>query len=368
MTTATILTDRMSRVQALIQARDIDLLIATPSSDLVYLLQYPARASERPTMLAIPCLGSPFIVLPQLEAPRLIGLEGIAIIAYGETESPFLKLREAVSEGAGPARIAISDQSWSSVLLELQHAFPGASFETAGPIIRELRMKKHTDELDSLEQGAALVDRAFDTILTRRFEGRTELEIADELSHILKELGLDTAGWRPIIATGPNSASPHHLTSDRTVHHGDAVILDYGGALHGYQADTTRTVYTGPPDGEFMRVYEVVLQAQETAVGAVRPGAAAEQVDQAARDVIDAAGYGDFFIHRTGHGIGLDVHEEPYIVEGNSLRLEPGMTFSVEPGIYIPGKFGVRIEDIVAVTEDGAARLNHADRSLVSVS
>jgi Xaa-Pro aminopeptidase len=357
---------RLARAQESLPAAGVDLLLCAPSADLAYLIGYPAHPSERPTLLGVPADADPFIVVPQLEAPRLSGLSGVRVIVYEETESAYELVRNALGQ-MEPKRVAISDQAWASVLIELQAALPGARFRSAGHLLRHLRMRKSEDEVALMRRAGALVDEAFAIVTTRPFAGRTERDIAKELNEILTSLGEGVSSWTPIVASGPNSSSPHHMTGDRRLEPGDTVILDYGWQVDGYQADTTRTVHLGPPDTEARRVYDVVRQAQEAAVASVRPGTTAASVDQIARDVIDAAGDGEFFIHRTGHGIGLDTHEEPYIVQGNELVLEPGMTFSVEPGVYLPGRFGVRIEDIVAVTEDGAERLNNATRELVIV-
>jgi D-alanyl-D-alanine dipeptidase len=256
---------------------------------------------------------------------------------------------------------------WSSVLLGLMGSFPGAQFVAASPILRDLRMVKSHKEIEILARAGAMADAAFARVIETRFSGQSERELQARLGGYLREAGLSPAPWGPIVASGPHSASPHHTAGDREIGEGDAVLLDFGGTLDGYQADITRTLHVGPASEEFVRVYQVVRRAQQRGFGAVRPGVAAEDVDKAAREEIEGAGYGTHFIHRTGHGIGLEGHEEPYIIAGNALPLRPGMTFSVEPGIYLPDRFGVRIEDIVAVTDGGARRLNDATRKLVEV-
>jgi Xaa-Pro aminopeptidase len=342
----------------------IDLLLVSPSADLVYLTGYAGHASERPTLLAIPQEGPARILMPQLEAPRFPASAGIDVVAYDETEDPYRRLDDALG-GKAPGTAAVADQTWSSVLLRLQALWPGTRFRSATATVRELRMRKSDDEIEVLAQAGRIDDEVFNALLATDVIGQTERQVSDELQRLLRDRGM-TDVWA-IVASGPNSASPHHFSGERRIGSGDALVLDFGGALDSYQADITRTVHVGPPDDAYVRVYEVVRQAQEAAVRAAGPGVPAEEVDRAARGVIDAAGYGDFFIHRTGHGIGLEVHEEPYIVSGNTLILEAGMTFSVEPGVYLPGKFGVRIEDIVAITADGARRLNEAPRELIAV-
>lgn len=359
------ITTRLDDAAALIAERDIDLLLAAPSADLRYLLGYGGHASERPTLLVIAGDGKRFVMVPELEAARLRGAP-LEVLTYGETENPYQVVSDAVGE-AGAGSAAVTDRMWAAVLLGLQAAFPHSRFLAAGPVLRDLRMVKSPAELELLREAGQRADAAFSRIVKTQFSGRREREVADELAGLLEAEGLEVSEWRPIVASGPNSSSPHHMTGDRAMQEGDAVILDFGGALEGYQADMSRTVHIGEPESDFRQVYDVVRRAQQAGVQAVRPGVQAQSVDQAARQAIAAAGYGQYFIHRTGHGVGLDVHEEPYIVAGNDLPLREGMVFSVEPGVYLPGKFGVRIEDVVAVGADAGERLNQASRELAVV-
>jgi D-alanyl-D-alanine dipeptidase len=240
-------------------------------------------------------------------------------------------------------------------------------FVPSGTALPGLRAVKDADELDALARAGAAADAAFEAILTRPFAGRTELDIAGELAELLRAGGHDSVDFT-IVASGPNGASPHHDTGPRRIASGDAVVLDFGGFVDGYGSDESRTVVVGDPPTGFDEIYATVRRAQQAGVDAVRPGVACEDVDRAARAVIDDAGFGDLFVHRTGHGIGLETHEDPYLVRGNETVLRVGMTFSIEPGIYLPGHFGVRIEDIVAVTAEGVRRLNDAPRDLRSVA
>ncbi|MBV9280144.1 MAG: aminopeptidase P family protein [Chloroflexi bacterium] len=355
---------RLSQVQALMTGDGLDLLLVTPSADLRYLTGYARHASERPTILAVRPEGDPLMLVPALEAPGATET-GVRLVRYGETDNPFAALSSALGS-IDASQIAISDQAWARTLLGLQAALD-ATFVPASPLLRRLRMVKGPDELDRLERAGRAVDAATARIVEMPFAGRTERQIADEINRLIREQGVEVAEWGPIVASGPNSASAHHLTGTREIREGDAVILDFGCSLEGYQADTTRTVSVGPPSDELRRVYAAVQEAQQAGVDAARPGVPAQAVDRAARAVIERAGYGEYFVHRTGHGLGLEAHEDPYIVEGNELVLEPGMVFSVEPGIYLPERFGVRIEDIVALTERGAKRLNNASRELTVV-
>lgn len=360
--------ERLQRLAEAMKDEGIDLLLVTPSADLQYLAQLGTHPSERPTMLAVQADGSTALVVPKFEAPLAGHLTDVRILTYEETQDPYAMLAGAVGGPAKNAQIAISDRTWSAFLLRLQSTFGSAQFRAASPLLGRLRMIKSEEELDLLARAGAMADAAFEQIAGTPFAGHTERHVASVLVEFLEENGLDTADWPPIVASGPNAASPHHLSGDREIVEGDAVVLDFGGSLQGYKADMTRTVHVGAPGDDFLRVYDVVRRAQEAGVRAGRPDETADAVDRAARGVIESAGYGPYFLHRTGHGIGLDIHEEPYMVSGNTLPLRPGMTFSVEPGVYLEGRFGVRIEDIVAVTDREARRLNNANHDLVVVT
>lgn len=355
---------RTDRIRQVLADRKIDGLLVTPSADLMYLIGYGGHPSERPTILAVTPDRGPVLVLPELEAPRLRDRTDIEIRSYADGDDPYERMQTLVGDRSRQMKLAISDQAWAGVLLHLQVLFPAASFAPASSLMRELRMRKDPEEMELLHEAGRRADRAFENLIQLRFAGLTESELSQELNNLLSDAGLTRADWGPIVASGPNSASPHHITGDRVIEEGDAVVLDFGGVFEGYQADITRTVHVGSPHAEFMSVYTTVLQSQQIAFEASQPGNTAGKVDRAARDFINAAGFAQYFIHRTGHGLGLDTHEEPYLVAGNELPLVPGMTFSVEPGVYLPGRFGVRIEDTVAVFEDGPQRFNHATREL----
>lgn len=357
----------MNRIERMVQVlvkANVDMLFVTPSADLDYLAGYGGHPSERPTVFVVAPDRAPVIVLPELEVPRLRDREDLVIRSYPDGHDPYACLRTVVQDPTQPFTIGISDMAWAGVLLNLQTLFPAASFVPASSLMRELRMLKEPEELELLHEAGRRADEAYEGLVQLRFAGRSETEIAEDLDHLLSQAGLARADWGPIVASGSNSASPHHMRGEREIHEGDAVVLDFGGVFGGYQADITRTVHVGSPSFEFVNVYEVVARAQQAAVDASVPGRAAGDVDRAARSVVDEAGFGQYFIHRTGHGLGLDTHEEPYLVEGNRLLLRPGMTFSVEPGVYIPGRFGVRTEDTIAVYDDGPRRFNHATREL----
>jgi Xaa-Pro aminopeptidase len=349
-----------------LRARGLAALLLSPGSDLAYLAGYRVFASERLTCLVVSADGGATLVVPELESPRAkVAAPELAQRTWGETDDPYaLAARLVTAKGD----VAVADQMWSLFVLRLQAALPGRGFQLASLITRGLRMRKDAYERDALRAVSAAADRAFPRLLEREFAGRTEREVGSELAALLRDEGHDEVTFT-IVASGPNGASPHHDTGDRRIARGDAVVLDFGGTRKWYCSDITRTVHVGPDvDDEVRRVHDVVRRAQEAGYSAARAGASAASVDAASRRVIDDAGYGERFIHRTGHGIGLDGHEHPYLVRGNEERLEPGMAFSIEPGIYIPGRFGVRIEDIAILGDDGRAEpLNRADHALAIV-
>lgn len=357
-------TARLDRARAVMTAAGLDVLLASVGADLPYLTGYEAMPLERLTMAVIPRDGAAVLVVPQLEAPRVDAHpEAFSVRPWGETEDPV-----AIVAGLVGRRVAaaITDQTWSVFLLDLQRALPDTEFSSARPLSKALRTHKEPEEIDRLRRAARAVDRVAGRLADMRFSGRTERSLSDEVAAMTVEEGSDVATFR-IVASGPNSASPHHEPSRRIIRPGDSVVIDFGGRAGGYCSDTTRTFHVGEPSPEYREVYDTVRRAQQVGVEAVSPGVPAEEVDAAARRVISDAGYGENFIHRLGHGIGLEGHEEPYLVAGNREALAPTMAFSIEPGIYLPGRFGVRIEDIVVCTEDGAERLNESNRELVVV-
>lgn len=359
------LAGRLERAQAAMESRQLDAMIVSPSSDLVYLLGYPAHTSERLTALLLPRSGRPAIVVPNLEAPRITDRSGIVdILAWGETTDPIgVAARWLAANGA--RTIAVGDELWSGFLLRFQSALSEARFVSAAPVLRDLRVVKAPAEVELLREAGRRTDQVWEEfVASASLRGLTERQVAKIIAGLMDRAGLGDPAFL-ICASGPHSASPHHLPGERVIEDGDAVVFDFGGNVEGYKSDITRTVHVGAPSTEFRTVYDTVERARSAAFAAVHPGATCASIDRAARDIIDAAGYGDYFIHRVGHGLGLDVHEEPYLVAGNDTPLREGMVFSDEPGIYLPGQFGVRIEDSVVCTTSGAELLNHARRDLV---
>lgn len=343
-------------------------LLLTPGPDLRYLTGYDAAALERLTCLAVPAAGEPgrpFLVVPRLEEPAAraspAGALGLDIVGWDETDDPYALLASRL----GPApSVGLADRMWAMMALRLRDALPGARQELAGAALAALRARKSPAEVDALREAGAAVDRVHERVPGLLAPGRTEREVAADIAAALVAEGHRRADF-VIVASGPNAASPHHEPSSRRLRSGDAVVVDIGGTMpSGYCSDCTRTYALGTPPPEFAAYYRVLRAAQEAACAAVRPGVAAEDVDAAARAPIAAAGHGRHFFHRTGHGIGLETHEAPYIVAGNSAPLAPGMVFSIEPGIY-PGPHGARIEDIVVCAPGGCERLNNVTRDLV---
>jgi Xaa-Pro aminopeptidase len=348
-------------------AAELDVLLLTPGPDLRYVTGYDAIESERLTCLVLPARGEPFLVVPRLELAAAqaspAGRLGIEFVAWGETENPFGLIGARLSgiEGAG-----LSDRMWALNVFKFQEALGSAGMALASDALRDMRMRKSAAEVDALRAAGAAIDRVHARVPQWLRPGVTEREAGNRIAEAILAEGHATVDF-VIVGSGPNAASPHHELSDRVLERGDVVVIDIGGAMpSGYCSDCTRMYALGQPPAEFAAYYEVLRTAQESGCQAVRPGVRAESVDAAARSVIEAAGYGEQFFHRTGHGIGLETHEDPYIVAANTGPLEPGMTFSIEPGIY-PGAHGARIEDIVVCTDDGFERLNNAPRELVII-
>jgi Xaa-Pro aminopeptidase len=345
----------------------VDALLLSVGGDLPWLCGYEAMPLERLTMLVVPAKEEPTLIVPRLEAPRVVDRpELFRMIPWDETDDPV-----RIVGGLVGSRItlAVGDHTWSRFLLALQDELPARRWHPASLVTAPLRAAKDAAELDCLARASAAASRVADAIHAGEitFIGRTEAEVAHEIGRRLIAEGHEKVAF-VIVASGPNSASPHHEPGDRVIGPGEAVVCDFGGVLDGYCSDITRTVATGEPSPELLEMYAVIQEAHAAGVSAALVGTPCSDVDGAARDVIADAGYGEFFTHRTGHGIGRDVHEEPYMVEGNKTLLEAGNAFSVEPGIYLPGRFGARLEDIIVATEDGPRSLNTSDHDLITVA
>jgi Xaa-Pro aminopeptidase len=360
---AAIYQDRVKRAQAEMDTQGVDALVLGVGSDLVYFAGYRVHPSSRPTLLIVPRRGEAQLLVPVLEAPRVAAL-GIPfpVVTWTETMNPTRMTAQMLADAKAHV-VAAGDELWARWLVRIQNEASGVQWVNGGNLVRELRMIKDVAEIDNMREASHRTDRAWMAFIDSvPLTGLTERGAIERLVPFLQEYGLDAHGG--ICASGPNSASPHHRTGDRVIQEGDTVVFDFGGMWNFYHSDITRTVHIGEPSDEYRKVYHIVLCANEATFAAVRPGIPCEDLDTVARDLITREGYGEYFIHRVGHGLGLDVHEEPYLVSGNTLPLRAGMVFSDEPGIYMPGKFGVRIEDAVVCTATGGEKLNEAPRDL----
>ncbi len=372
---------RLAAGREAIAERGFAALLIGVGPDLRYLTGFVGEPMERLTLLVVPREGPVSFVVPRLEAEKaratpLVSGGASTVVAFDETDDAAALVAGILSRGgagstgsvAAGAPIGLSDRLWAMHVLQLQAALPGRRFEPAGVVMRDLRKVKDADEAQLLRLAAQAADRTMDGIAAGRLVGRTEADVSREIRQRLIDEGHDLADFA-IVGSGPNGASPHHDAGERVIGAGEPVVLDLGGSRAGYVSDTTRTIWVAGEDGrepepEFRRVYDLVREAQPAATAAVRPGVEAQSIDAAARRIIAAAGYGEFFTHRVGHGIGLEVHEDPYMVAGNATPLRPGMAFSVEPGIYLPSRWGVRLENIVLCTAGGADVLNRSSLDL----
>jgi Xaa-Pro aminopeptidase len=365
---AAVYLDRLARVRAAMEEQGVDALLLSVGHDLPYLTGYLAMPLERLTMLVVPREGDATLLIPRLEAPRVVEQPGVfELHPWNETDDP-TALAAQLLDRAAARTIAVGDQMWARFLVELLPQVPGAEYRRAVDVVGPLRRRKDRAEIDALAAAGAAVDRIAAELQAGRIPlvGRTEAEVSADLSARIRAEGHEKVNFA-IVAAGENAASAHHHAGARVIGDNEIVLCDFGGTMEGYCSDITRCVFTGHIAPDVAEAYAVLHAAQQAAVAAATVGTPCEDVDRAARQVIADAGYGEYFVHRTGHGIGMEEHEDPYIVEGNALPLEPGHAFSVEPGIYVPGKWGMRLEDIVVATADGPQPLNRADHDLISV-
>ncbi len=360
---------RMTRATADASAAGLAGLVVAPGPDLEYLTGYrPTAITERLTALVLTAGREPSLVVPRLErsdAEKAPGAAGLRLLDWADGDDPYAAAVPLLDSGG---RYGVSDSAWAMHLLGLQAALPRSGYTALTTALPMLRAVKDADELERLAAAGGAADSAYRLILEVGFAGRRETDIAADLSALLIQYGHSQVDFT-VVGSGPNGADPHHEAGERVIRTGDTVVLDFGGLKDGYGSDTTRTVHVGTDvPAEVREVHDVVRRAQQLAFEAVRPGVACQEIDRVARRVITEAGYGEYFIHRTGHGIGTTTHEPPYMVEGELQPLVPGMCFSIEPGIYLPGRFGVRIEDIVTVTERGGRRFNNTPHELQCVS
>ena len=365
---------RVGRVRGRMEELGVDVLLLSHGADLPWLTGYRAMPLERLTLLVLPVSGDPVLVVPGLEAPRVADSNGLFdLLPWSDAEDPIDLVVNLVGQSS-TARLALSDRAWATTAFALQRRLPAAEWVEASRVTSPLRAIKDDHEVAALRAAGAAADRVADVLQSGGIPmiGRTEAEVSARIGSMLIGEGHSGVNFA-IVGSGPNAASPHHEPGERVIGREETVVCDFGGTLSldggpGYCSDITRTVVTGTPTAEVAQCYAVLREAQHAAVAAAVAGVTAESVDRVARDVIDSAGYGHLFVHRTGHGIGIEEHEDPYLVVGNETVLVPGHAFSVEPGIYQPGRFGMRLEDIVVIGADGHPEsLNNADHGLVVV-
>jgi Xaa-Pro aminopeptidase len=355
---------RMERARARMGELGVDALCVSVGPDLPYLTGYAALPLERLTMLVVPRHEEAVLVVPELEAPRVVDRpEVFTVRPWSETEDPVQLVADRV-RGAGV--VAIGDQTWARFVLALEASLPEAQFVPANRVTAPLRVVKDAAEVAALQRAASAVDEIAASLRERPFGGRSERDVAREVVERMLDQGHERANFA-IVASGPNGASPHHEPADRVIEAGDVIVCDFGGTMDGYCSDITRMYAVGVPAAEVRDDYEILAEAQEAAVRSATVGTRCSDVDAVARRALDEAGLGEFFVHRTGHGIGMEAHEDPYLVADNARPLRAGHVFSIEPGVYLPGRFGLRLEDIVVATEDGPRRLNAAPRDLAIV-
>lgn len=357
---------RLRRAAAAAAAAGVDALLVSPSTDLRYLCGYHAKPLERLTCLVVPADRDPFLVAPFLEEPAAkasaVGALGLEIVTWQETDNPYALVASRLGK---VSLVALDDHMWAEKVFSFAQAMPNTKQRAAAELLQDLRIIKTATEIEALAHAGRAIDSVHAQMSQWLKPGRTEAAVARDIADAIVAAGHERMDF-VIVAAGPNGASPHHDASERVINPGDPVVVDIGGTTpDGYASDCTRMYCIGEPPTDFVEYYAVLQHAQAAATAAVRPGITCEAIDAAARDVLDAAGFGQWFVHRVGHGIGLDTHEHPYMVSGNSRALVEGMAFSIEPGVYLPGRHGARIEDIVVCGADGAIVLNNETRDLV---
>lgn len=363
--------ERLAKLTAEILAHGLDGIALVPGPNMVYVSGIHSHLSERPCVLFFPADDEPAIIIPRLEAMKAeaAGIRPERIFAWSDQEGYAGAFQQA------SASLELSDyllgvEALRMRVLEyelLRRFAAGITTTQAEPVMNALRLRKDETELAAMRRAVAVAEEAMHKLLPQIRIGQTEKEIAAMLVQELNAAGAHGLAFPPIVASGPNSASPHAVPTDRPIGPGELLVIDWGALVDDYPSDLTRTFAVGQIEPEFERIYETVRLANEAGKKASRPGATGQEIDRAARDVIEEMGYGEYFIHRTGHGLGLEVHEHPSLVEGEQEGLPVGAVFTVEPGIYLPGRGGVRIEDNVVLTPDGHKSLTSFPRELIQV-
>ena len=352
---------RLDRARAALGEAGCDALLLAPGADLSFLTGFDVHIGERLLALVLPAEGEPCWITPEMNAAQIRdhGVAAERVLTWDDADGPAAAARNAL---LGVGAVAADEEMRAGFALDLMEWLPDLRLRRAGAVMGALRLRKEPDEVAALRASGKIVDRVISDVRAACRPGRAEREVAAEIRAALDTASPGFEPWGVTVASGPNGALPHHSTGERELLAGDLVVVDFGGYpgghLHGYVSDITVTLALGEPPAEAREVYAAVLEAQQRAIDAVRPGARCCDIDAAARQSLERAGYGEYFIHRVGHGVGLDVHEPPYLTATNEAPLEEGFCFSVEPGVYLPGRFGVRLEVLATVTSDGVSLLN----------
>ncbi|MEM8857352.1 MAG: Xaa-Pro peptidase family protein [Chloroflexota bacterium] len=362
---------RLSKIQEKLKADGLQAMALVPGPNMLYVSGMHTHLSERPIVMIVPQEGDPAVIIPTLEAPKAksAGFRDELIFNWGDDEGYMGAFQQACNTlGLGGTTIAVEKLYMRMLEWDMLEEFAaGLKREYADPILNSLRLAKDDDEIKNLQKAIDIAEEAMSELIPQIKIGMTEKQIAGMLSQLMIEKGSEGNPFGPIVSSGSNAASPHAVPTDRPIQQGELMIIDWGAIVNDYPSDITRTFAVGEVSDELKKIYGVVKAANEAGLAVVSPNNTCSDVDEAARETIDSAGYGEYFIHRTGHGLGLEIHEEPSMITGNSNVLIEGMTFTVEPGVYIPNVVGVRIEDDVLVTQDGHRILTSFSKDLLSV-
>ena len=361
---------RIAQLLQIAAQSNLNAVAIMPGPNMQYFTGLHFHLSERPTLAIFPVEGQPALICPAFEATKT-QRSSIAwkLFTYVDGQDP-LEVFHAAGHALQLDQKRLGIEAYKLRVLELRLLEKAAytlTCEPADALIAQLRMIKDADELAALRRAIEITERALDDVLDAVRVGMTERQVANLLTQALLQRGAEGLAFEPLIQSGPNAALPHATAGERVIQSGEVLLLDFGIILDGYNSDITRTFVVGQASEEIKKIYELVKQANAAGRAAARPGASGQDVDRAVRKVIAAAGYGQYFTHRTGHGLGLEGHEPPYLVEGNTVPLAVGNTFTIEPGIYVPGLGGVRIEDDMVITENGAESLTTYDRELRAI-
>ncbi len=362
---------RLLKIQDQLKQNGLKAMALVPGPNMLYVSGMHTHLSERPIVMLIPAEGEPGVVIPTLEAPKAkaSGIPENLIFNWGDDEG-YMGAFQSACQAFGLAGETIAVEKLYMRMLEwdmLEEFSAGVKREYADPILNQLRLTKDDQEIEYLRQAISIAEKAMHDLLPQIKIGMTEKQIAGMLSQLMIEGGSEGNPFGPIVSSGPNAASPHAVPTDRPIQAGELMIIDWGAIVHDYPSDITRTFAIGDVSDELVAKYNIVKAANEAGIGVVSPENDCSAVDEAARKEIDDSGYGEYFIHRTGHGLGLEIHEEPSMITGNTAKLVEGMTFTVEPGIYIPDEVGIRIEDDVLVTDNGHVVLTSFPKRLITI-